>query len=353
MADVPVLHGVPLAPRTTLELGGPAEHFAVASTLEELRWLVDEAKRRGWPLTFLGGGSNVLVPDDGVPGLVVALGLRGRTVRDEGEVCVVEAAAGEPWDDFVAWTVAQGLQGLEALSGIPGSVGATPIQNVGAYGQDVGDTLSQVRTLALASGREEALPRSALALGYRSSALKREPGRYVVTAVEFRLRRGAPPPLGYAELERALADSAAPSVAQVREAVLKLRRSKSMVLDPADENRRSVGSFFTNPVVDAPTAFAVFERAKARGLERMQVPHWPQPDGDFKLAAGWLIEQAGVKKGLRAGPVGVSSRHALALVHHGGGTTRALLALADEVTAKVRDAFGVTLEREPVLLGAR
>lgn len=348
-----VLHGVPLAPRTTLELGGPAEHFVAATTADELSWALAEARGHGWPVTLLGGGSNVLVPDGGVPGLVVALGLRGRSARVEGDATIVTASAGEPWDELVAWTVAQGLQGLEALSGIPGSVGATPIQNVGAYGQDVADTLARVHVVELATGRARTLDTAALGLGYRTSALKRSPGEFAVTAVEFRLRAGAPPPLGYAELERALAGVAAPTVAQVRDAVLALRRGKSMVLDPADENRRSVGSFFTNPVLDAAAAFALFERAKARGLERMKVPHWPLPDGDFKFAAGWLIEQAGVTKGLRVGPVGVSTKHALALVHHGGGTTAQLLALADDVVGKVDAAFGVRLEREPVLLGAR
>ncbi len=342
---------VPLAPRTTLELGGNAEHFVEVASLDELDWALAHARRHGWPVTLLGGGSNVLVPDEGVKGLVVAMALRGREVREERDFTVVTAQAGEPWDDFVAWTVAQGLQGLEALSGIPGSVGATPIQNVGAYGQDVSETLAQVQVVELGSGARQALPKAALGLGYRTSELKRAPGRFAVTAVEFHLRRGAPPAVRYAELERALAGVTSPSVQQVRDAVLALRRSKSMVLDPSDENRRSVGSFFTNPIVDAAAAAQVFARAAARGFAQAKVPHWPAPHGATKLAAGWLIEQAGVSKGYRVGPVGVSTKHALALVHHGGGTTVQLLALADEVVGRVRDAFGVSLEREPVVLG--
>jgi UDP-N-acetylmuramate dehydrogenase len=307
------------------------------------------ARARGLPLKVLGSGSNLVVRDAGVEAVVLAMRTRGRSARRAADgAVVVEAEAGEGWDDLVAWTVGEGWQGLECLSGIPGLVGATPIQNVGAYGQEVSETVTAVEAWDLRRGEQVTLSAADCAFGYRDSALKRSAERFVVLKVTFTLRAGAVPSLRYGELSRALADEA-PTLARVREAVLGLRRSKSMVYDPLDPNRRSAGSFFMNPVVDAATAALVAQRALAQGLGA--APAWPQADGRVKLAAGWLIERAGLSRGLRRGAVGLSSAHALALVHHGQGTTSALLALADEVVATVRDAFGVTLEREPVLWG--
>jgi UDP-N-acetylmuramate dehydrogenase len=264
----------------------------------------------------------------------------------------VTAAAGEPWDELVASTVANGWQGLECLSGIPGLVGATPVQNVGAYGQDVSETIVAVGVVDRQTRRTRALTPAECRFAYRDSALKREPARFVVTWVCFELRPGGPPALKYAELQRVFAGRAAPSLTEVREAVLALRRAKSMVLDPFDPNRRSAGSFFTNPVVAPEVADEVVRRALERGLaaSAAAVPRWPDEGGRVKLAAGWLIEKSGIAKGLRHGHVGVSSAHALALVHHGGGTTRELLELAEHIRARVQEAFGVELEREPVVM---
>jgi UDP-N-acetylmuramate dehydrogenase len=244
--------------------------------------------------------------------------------RTQGDHVVLEAQAAEPWDDVVAAAVARDLAGIECLSGIPGTAGATPIQNVGAYGQEVADTLRSLRVLDRRSLEVRELPAAECDFSYRNSVFKREPGQAIVLSVCFALRPGARPVLAYRELANALADRARPSLSEVRETVLDLRRKKSMVYDAGDPNRRSAGSFFTNPIVSADQAAAVSAQAVAEKLVQApeEVPQYPLPNGRVKLAAGWLVERAGVERGLRMGPVGVSSRHALALVHHGGGCYR-------------------------------
>jgi UDP-N-acetylmuramate dehydrogenase len=335
---------VPLAPLTTLELGGPARHLVEArddaTVLEALRW----ASARGLRVLVLGGGSNLVIGDGGFDGLALRMATRGSTFAPPnaaGEV-LATVAAGEPWDAFVAETVARGLAGLECLSGIPGLAGATPIQNVGAYGQEVAETIRAVDAVERATGALVSLSPGDCAFAYRDSAFRRAPERWVVLRVTFALRAGGAPTLRYRELAEALAGAAPPTLAEARATVLALRARKSMVIDPADPNRRSAGSFFTNPIVDA---------AVADGLGP-DAPRWPAGPGRVKLSAGWLIEHAGIAKGTRRGPVGVSTRHALALVHHGGGTTDALVALAREVRAAVAARFGVTLAPEPIFVGA-
>ncbi len=351
---------VPLAPRTTLELGGTAAFLTPILAESDIAPALEWAEKESLPVFVLGGGSNLIVSDAGFRGLVLAMESRGvttlRSENDRGEACMrVTAAAGEPWDELVALTVRNGWQGLECLSGIPGLVGATPVQNVGAYGQEVADTIVAVGVVDRKSRMARTLAPRECQFAYRDSALKRDSERYVVSWVCFELRVGAPPALRYAELQKALADHPSPSLDVVRETVIALRRKKSMVLDAFDPNRRSAGSFFTNPIVSPETAAHVVARAMAAGIVKTasEVPRWPEKDGRVKLAAGWLIERAGVTKGTRVGNVGISSAHALALVHHGGGTTAELLALADDVRRRVREAFGVELEREPVLLGER
>jgi len=330
---------VPLAPRTTLALGGPARFYVEAeddaALIEALRW----ARAEGVEARVLGGGSNLIVADAGFDGLVIEVAQRGLQI-DGGRVT---AAAGEDWDAFVARCVAEDLAGVECLSGIPGRVGATPIQNVGAYGQEVSQTIERVRVLDRESLAQRELTPDDCAFAYRDSMFKRDPGRFVVLEVTFALAPGGAPLLAYAELQKALAADAAPSLARVRETVIALRRRKSMVLDPADPNGRSAGSFFTNPIVAPEVAARIVEASDA------PVPRWPTDDGRVKLAAGWLIERAGMCKGTRRGAVGISTAHALALVHHGGGTTAELLALADEVRAAVEAKYGVRLIREPTL----
>jgi UDP-N-acetylmuramate dehydrogenase len=345
---IPIRDAVPLGPLTTLELGGPARHFAEVTddgaVAEALRW----AEARGLPALIVGGGSNLVVGDAGFDGLVVRMATRGtRFEAAAGEVRLT-AAAGEPWDPLVAAAVARGLGGLECLSGIPGLVGATPIQNVGAYGQEVAETIRSVRVLERGTWQTRDLAPEACGFGYRDSAFKRDPDRFVVLAVSFALHPGAPPALRYRELAQALAGESAPSLAAARTTVLALRANKSMLVTPGDPNRRSAGSFFTNPIVEARQADEVAARAAVAGAA---MPRWPAGDGRVKLSAGWLIERAGIAKGYRRGPVGISSAHALALVHHGGGSTTALLALAREVAEAVHGRFGVALTPEPTFVG--
>jgi len=348
---------VPLAPRTSLGLGGEARWWIEAGSVEEIQAALDWADDRGIPATILGGGSNVIVPDEGIDGLVLHVAPRGVDLLPQerpGGPVRVWAAAGEPWDPLVALTVDGGLAGLECLSGIPGLVGATPIQNVGAYGVEVASLLSSVEVLHRPSGELRVMAPEECGFAYRDSRFRRAPDEHVVLAVTFALTIGGAPVLRYPELARAVGQGAEPSLAHVRETVLALRKRKSMVLGvPDDPNGQSAGSFFTNPIVSAAQAQEVVRDAVQTGLADTadEVPHWPLDDGRVKLAAGWLVQRAGFPPGTRRGPVGVSSRHALALVHHGGGSTRALLALADEVARAVEDRFGVRLAREPVVLG--
>ena len=348
---------VPIAHLTTLGLGGPAWELAEARTDDDLIHAVRDADARGLPVLVLGGGSNLVVSDRGFPGRVVRVLTRGVATDVLTDRVLVRAAAGEPWDPLVDRTVSAGLAGLECLSGIPGLVGATPIQNVGAYGQEVSDTLVDVRAYDRLARAVVTLDRARCGFGYRDSVFKRAArGRYVVLEATFALTPPGTPqgaPVRYAELARALAAHPAPGVAEVRAAVLALRRARSMVLDPGDPESRSVGSFFTNPVVSAAEADEVARRARALGVlpPGESMPRFPADDGAVKLAAGWLIERAGVARGTALGGVAVSRRHALALVHHGGGTATELVTLARHIQAAVRAAFGVGITPEPVFAG--
>jgi UDP-N-acetylmuramate dehydrogenase len=346
------LRDQPLAPFTSLELGGPAAHFVEASTRSQVRDALGWAAAQGLPAAILGGGSNLVVGDAGYPGLVLRMAMRGIRCTDEGEQVLLSVEAGEPWQNVVDAALLQDLAGIECLTGIPGSSGATPIQNVGAYGQEIADTLVEVDVLDRATLQATSLTREQCQLRYRDSRFKREPERFVVLGVHLRLRKHGAPALQYAELQRALAGRPA-SLRQVAETVRALRAAKSMLLDPQDENGRSAGSFFKNPIVSLREAERIKAHCVASGLVQApeQVPSFPAADG-VKLAAAFLIERAGVAKGLRRGAVGVSSKHALCLVHHGGGQTRELLALAHEIQTRVALAFGVSLELEPVCWGS-
>jgi UDP-N-acetylmuramate dehydrogenase len=343
-----VLTGVPLAPRTTLRLGGPARALVEAATEAELVDAVRGADAAGEPVLLLAGGSNVVIADAGFDGLVVHVattGVRREPAGNGRERLTV--AAGEPWDDVVAGAVADGLAGIECLSGIPGSTGATPIQNVGAYGQEVATAIASVRVLDRRTGAALELAPEACGFAYRSSAFRRSDG-HVVLAVTFELERAdSSGPLRYGELARALdaeADAGAP-LHEVREAVLALRRAKGMVLNAADHDTWSAGSFFTNPVLDA-AAFAALE-AQAGAPP----PRFPEPDGRIKTSAAWLIERAGFTKGDARGPVALSSKHALALTNRGGATAEQLVGFAREIADQVEQRLGVALVPEPVLVG--
>ena len=336
-----------LSDHTSLRLGGPASSYVVARTADELTEAVTTADAAGGPVLVLGGGSNLVVADDGFPGTVVEVATSGvRSDLDDDEpACggaMVTVAAGESWDDLVAASVERGWVGIEALAGIPGRVGATPIQNVGAYGQEVSQTIAQVRVWDRLFKGYRTFANAECRFGYRTSRFKVDPGRHVVVEVTFQLRVGTlSAPVGYAELARALGvevGQRAPS-ADVREAVLGLRRGKGMVLDAADHDTWSAGSFFTNPVVDPDR---VPEGA----------PAYAQPDGGVKTSAAWLIERAGFTRGHPgSGPATLSAKHTLALTNRGGATTKDLLALAREIRDGVEARFGIRLENEPVLVG--
>ena len=345
-----IARDVPLADHTTFALGGPARFFAAVHDDGELQAALAFAREGAIPLFVLGGGSNLVVSDRGFDGLVVHMRTTGITRRDDGPRARWTVAAGEPWDAFVERTVAQGFSGLECLSGIPGSVGATPIQNVGAYGQEVAQTIVAVRTLHRVTGELVERAPEDCAFRYRHSIFKDSATDEIVTRVTFALERAAPR-VRYGELERALAGTT-PDVALVRAKVLELRRGKSMVLDAHDENRRSAGSFFTNPIVAPAVADEVVRRALDLGIatDAREVPRFPEGDR-VKLSAAWLIERSGMSKGTRRGAFGISSRHSLALVHHGGGSAEGLLVLAREIASAVRERFDVHLTPEPVLLG--
>lgn len=337
---------VPLAARTTLGVGGPARFFVEAAreadVVAALRW----AHERSLSTLVLGGGSNLLVADRGFDGLVLRPLLRALEAHEANGLVTLDAGAGEPWDDLVARATANGWAGIECLSGIPGDVGATPIQNVGAYGQEVKDTIVRVTAVDRASHEIVHLDNARCAFGYRDSVFKREDkDRFVITSVRFALQPGGTPRIAYAELAKKLAGRATPTLAEVRDVVIELRRGKSMVLDPASENGRSAGSFFTNPTVSAAEA----DRVAAAIAEEM--PRFPAPDNRIKLSAAWLIERAGFGKGTHDGPVGISTKHSLALVNRGGATAAQIVAFAQRVRDRVRDRFGVTLTPEPVLVG--
>jgi UDP-N-acetylmuramate dehydrogenase len=334
-----------LSDHTTLRLGGPVRSWVRATTSEELIDAVRRCDEAGEPVLLLAGGSNLVVADEGFAGTVVEVATTGVSADHEGDdpTCggvVVTVAAGEPWDPFVARAVENHWVGVEALSGIPGSVGTTPIQNVGAYGQEISQTLASVHVWDRTLKGVRSFAAADCRFGYRTSRFKAEPGRHVVLDVTFQFRQGRlGAPVGYAELARSLdlePGSRAP-MADVRRAVLELRRGKGMVLDPADHDTWSAGSFFTNPVVDADDLPA-------------GAPAWPQGDG-VKTSAAWLIEQAGFDKGYGDGAVRLSSKHTLALTNRGGATTTELLALAREIRAGVEQRFGIRLVNEPVLVG--
>jgi UDP-N-acetylmuramate dehydrogenase len=345
---------VPLAPLTTLGVGGAADELVEATTERDAIDAVREADTAGTPVLVLGGGSNLLVADRGFAGRAVRVATRGVERARAGERVAVTAQAGEPWDELVAACVAEGLGGVECLSGIPGLVGATPIQNVGAYGQEVADTITSVRAWDRVAGEVVTLPASTCGFAYRDSAFKSgAPGRHVVLAVTFALSPDGAPAVRYGELSRALAGDAAPTLGRVRETVVALRRAKSMVLDPGDPESRSAGSFFTNPIVDAALADRVEAEARATGAlrEGESMPRFAAGEGRVKLAAGWLIERAGVARGEALGRAAVSKAHALALVARDGCTAAEVVALARSVRQRVRARWGVTLAPEPVLVG--
>jgi UDP-N-acetylmuramate dehydrogenase len=347
--DLKIEEYVGLAPYTTLKIGGRARFFARAANVEHVGAAVGFAAKQGLPLFVLGGGSNVLVGDREYTGLVLKIDLRGVRVLparegDAADEVVMNAAAGEDWDGFVKYCVGWGLAGVECLSGIPGLVGGTPIQNVGAYGQEVSDTIVDVEVFDRSDCAVRALSNLVCGFGYRSSIFNTtERDRYIVLRVNFRLKKGGAPTIDYRDLREQFGERM-PSLSETREAVLRIRRSKSMVIDPADRNSRSVGSFFKNPVVATET----YETITAIHGD---VPHFDIDDEHVKLPAAWLITKAGFHKGFELGNAGISANHPLALVNLGGATAADIIALKDEIQGAVKREFGIALVPEPVFLG--
>lgn len=338
-----------LAEHTTLGVGGPAAHWREARTHVEIQAALAWASERGLSTVVLGGGSNVLAADRGIDGLVLRLRNAKLQASRAGDGARITVGAGMNWDAFVAWTVAEGFSGLECLSGIPGEVGAAPLQNIGAYGQEAGRVIRRVEVVDRATGATEELSQEACEFGYRESIFKTKLAeRFIVVEVEFELSKG-PALVAYGELERALENEPEPSLLRVRETVLNLRRAKSMLLDPSDPNGRSAGSFFVNPGVSHHEADAVEERARALAVHA-PMPRFTQ-GAKQKLSAGWLIEHSGLTKGTRRGQVGLSTKHCLAVVNHGGATAEEIVKFATEIRQRVRDTFGVTLTPEPRPLG--
>ncbi|QNP70822.1 UDP-N-acetylmuramate dehydrogenase [Streptomyces roseirectus] len=341
----------PLAPLTTFRLGGPAARLVTATTDAEVIEAVREADAAGAPLLVVGGGSNLVIGDKGFAGTALRIATRGFELRGT----TLELAAGEVWTDAVARVVDAGLAGIECLAGIPGSAGATPIQNVGAYGQEVASTVTEVVAYDRRAGETVTLTNAECAFSYRHSRFKAEPERYVVLRVRFELEDagGLSAPVKYAETARALGVEVGERVglAAARETVLKLRAGKGMVLDAEDHDTWSAGSFFTNPIL-TDAEFAAFH---ARVGERLGVgtepPAYPAGEGRTKTSAAWLIDKAGFTKGYGTGPARLSTKHTLALTNRGTATTEDLLTLAREIVTGVEAAFGVTLVNEPVMVG--
>ncbi len=344
-----IRENVALAPLTTFQVGGPARWFVEAKSEADVHAAVQYAADQKLPLFVLGGGSNLVVADAGFSGLVLKIALRGFKEHDSGGKRIFAAAAGEDWDALVALAVSRDCAGLECMSGIPGTVGGTPVQNVGAYGQEVGETISSIRVLDTTNGEVKDLSNSDAGFTYRSSifnAAQRD--RYIVLRVTYALAPGAPPKIEYADLKKYFEGKAAPTLAETREAVRQIRLSKAMLLVPGDEDSRSAGSFFKNPII-SPTEYArIAGIVAARGLKP---PSYPAPDGKVKIAAAWLVEQSGFSKGYTRGPVGISNRHALAIVNRGGATAADIIGLKNEIQKRVFDSFGLQLQPEPVFVG--
>ncbi len=349
--SVKIREHVPLAPLTTLGVGGPARYFFEAFNEADVREGLDFAASRELPLFVLGGGSNLLVSDQGFDGLVLKIALAGiSSRRGPHDTTIVCAAAGEDWDALVASAVQENCAGIECLSGIPGKVGGTPVQNVGAYGQDVSETITQVQALDTKDGSVREFTNADCHFSYRTSRFNSsDRGRYIIMRVSFALQRNGAPKLAYADLKRHFGERAeSASLAEVRTSVIEIRRRKGMVLDAGDPDSHSAGSFFKNPVLSEEQFQDLTRRAAARGL---QVPNYPALAAQRKVSAAWLVEQSGFTRGYSRGPVGISSKHSLAIVNRGGATASDVVSFATGIRRAVLDHFGIYLHPEPVFLG--
>ena len=344
---------IPLAPLTTFGLGGPARFFVEAKSAGEVQEAVLFAQSRNLLVFVLGGGSNLVVADSGWPGLVLKVAIPGierRAANDDQGRALFDVGAGESWDRFVWNAIRTSCAGVECLSGIPGSVGGTPVQNVGAYGQEVAETIESVHVLDLKDGQLRDLCHEACGFGYRSSIFNTtERGRFIVLRVTYALTPGGEPRITYADLKRHFEGrETSPNLAETREAVRHIRALKGMLIVPGDPDCQSAGSFFKNPVLTEEQHEELKKRASARGLT---VPSYPALETRKKISAAWLVERSGFTKGFGFGHVGISSKHSLAIVNHGGATAAEVIALKDQIQLRVEEIWGVHLEPEPVMIG--
>jgi UDP-N-acetylmuramate dehydrogenase len=343
---------VELAPLTTFQIGGLARYLVEAANAGEVEEAVNFSRSRDLPFFVLGGGSNLLVSDAGWPGLalkIVARGIERRSGTDDGRV-LFDVGAGEPWDRFVSHAVLAHCAGVECLSGIPGSVGGTPVQNVGAYGQEVAETIESVEVFDRRDNQVRELCNKACGFGYRSSIFNTsERDRFVILRVTYALTPGGEPRLAYGDLKRHFEGrETAPNLAETREAVRHIRALKGMLITPGDPDSRSAGSFFKNPVLTVEQHEALRARASAKGFT---IPSYPALDKNKKISAAWLVEKSGFARGYGFGHVGISSKHALAIVNRGGATASEVMALKDQIQQRVEEIWGVRLEPEPVMVG--
>jgi UDP-N-acetylmuramate dehydrogenase len=355
--SVLLLENIPLAPLTTINIGGPAKYFVEANNIAEVQEAVTFAHSRDLPLFVLGGGSNLVVADAGWPGLVLKIALsgidrapgQGPEDEDAGKI-LFHAGAGESWDRFVSHAVMAHCAGVECLSGIPGSVGGTPVQNVGAYGQEVSETISSVQVLDLKDGQIRELCREACGFAYRTSIFNTtEQGRFIVLRVTFALTPDGAPSITYADLQRQFEGrETTPNLAETREAVRHIRALKGMLIVPGDPDSQSAGSFFKNPVLSHEQHEDLKMRAAARGLI---VPSYPALETHKKVSAAWLVERSGFAKGFASERVGISTKHALAIVNLGGATATDVVTLKEQIQNRVQEIWGIRLEPEPVMMG--
>jgi UDP-N-acetylmuramate dehydrogenase len=345
-----ITENVPLAPLTTLKVGGAARYFIEATSTAEVSQAVEFSKSADLPLFILAGGSNLVISDAGWPGLVLKVGITGINHRHGHDEVIFEAGAGEDWDKFVGMVVAHNIAGIECLSGIPGSVGASPVQNVGAYGQEVSNTIESVVALDLRDGQVHELSNQDCGFSYRTSIFNStERGRYIILQVNYSLKHGAEAYVAYADLKKYFAGwSEKPTLANVRDAVRKIRAGKGMLITAGDDDCRSAGSFFKNPILSADQYQALTARAAAKNL---QIPSYPALDAQKKVSAAWLVEHSGFSRGYGNGPVGISRKHALAIVNRGNATAADIVAFKQDVQQRVEEIWGILLEPEPVFVG--
>jgi UDP-N-acetylmuramate dehydrogenase len=345
-----ITENVPLSPLTTLKVGGPARYFVEATTTAEVSEAVDFSRSRSLPLFVLGGGSNLVISDQGWPGLVLKIGITGINHRHGRDEVIFEAGAGEDWDKFVGVVVAHNIAGIECLSGIPGTVGGTPVQNVGAYGQEVANAIESVLALDLRDGQVQEIAKQACGFSYRTSIFNTtERGRYIILQVNYTLKHDGDAFIAYADLKKYFAGwSQKPTLADTRDAVRQIRAGKGMLLTPGDDDCRSAGSFFKNPILSAEQFAALTARADSKNLK---IPNYPALDAQKKVSAAWLVEHSGFSRGYGNGPVGISRKHALAIVNRGNATAADVIAFKDYIQDRVEEIWAIVLEPEPVFVG--